>query len=489
MNLAIVKKNSILFLVLLSFIFCGCTKIITTDIGSGLLPPGDNVQANDLYLDIKTKNGGDSANNVGAAQDMSLGYISNDPLFGKLSASVNLQVIPTAFPVEFGTYKKDSIYLDSVVLVLSYKGVYGDSFPNLAFRVYQISNDEPFTADSVYSTNHFFQKNYVELTENYQPVQVAPRTLRDSVYPRNEAAVNQLRIRLDKEAIGNKLIYGFDTSNAYKSGTTFNQYFRGFQVVPEATGNSLLRINLQDTNTKLAIYYRYNLTGAKDTAVTYFKASAGVTAGANYIKKDRSGAEVQANFPSPAAEDSILYLEANPGIFTNITMPSLAGLSKIIIQRAELIMDQIPDDTYQSDLFLTPPQIFVSPYSTQYKWRFLMPGSQVLATDSTSVTNVAALGAIPTATIDPLSGRTHYSYSFDITSYVQGVVSHGQTAYNNFVLYAPGNNYIYASESSSVRVPLSSPPLNAPSEGRVRLGGGNNTAHKMRLHIVYSPVP
>src|SRR5207237_1320828 len=145
--------------------------------------------------------------------DFSLGYISNDPLFGKVAASINVQLNPTAFPVEFGSYSQDSVTFDSVVLVLSYKGIYCDSFQNLSFRVYQISNDEPFRADSAYSTNHFFQRTN-ELTQNFQPVTVSPRALPDSVYPYNEAATKQLRIRLDN-SFGNRLVKGFDTSNAY----------------------------------------------------------------------------------------------------------------------------------------------------------------------------------------------------------------------------------------------------------------------------------
>ncbi|HWB25223.1 MAG TPA: DUF4270 family protein [Chitinophagaceae bacterium] len=488
MNLAIVKKIYTVFFVLFPFIFLGCTKIITTDIGSSLLPGIDNLEAKDLFLDVQTKNGGDSANHVAISQDFSLGYISNDPIFGKTSASVNVQLVPSTFPVEFGSYNKDSVWFDSAVLVLSYKGVWGDSFQNLAFRVYQISSDQPFSPDSVYSTSHFFQKNSIELTQNYEPVSVNPRTLADSVYPYKEAATNQLRIPLDKEAIGNKLVYGFDTSNAYKSLTAFNQYFRGFQVVPEQQGNSLLRVNILDTNTKLAIYYRYGTTSGRDTGVTYFKATSGTTAAANYIKRDRNGANVQTYYPSGNTQDSLLFLEAGPGIFTNVTVPDLTSLSKIVIQRAELLMDQVPDEANQSDLFLTPPQLFLSPYSTQYGKRFLMPGSQVLASDSSSISNVASLGVVPIATVDPVTGRTRYTYSFDITKYVQGVVSFGQPQYN-FVLYAPGNDFIYAAESSTKRAPISSPPLNAPAQGRVRLGGGNSISHRMRLHIVYSPAP
>ncbi len=485
MNLAIVKKNSILFFVLSCFLFSACTKVITTDIGTVLLPGGSS-QAKDMFLNVVTKNAGDSVNHVAPSQDFSLGYIGNDPLFGKVNASVNVQLNPTAFPVEFGTYQtRDSVKFDSVVLVLSYKGVYGDSFQNLSFRVYQISNDEPFRADSAYSTSHFFQHTN-ELTENFQPATINPRGLWDSVHPFNEQATAQVRIRLDK-SFGNRLIYALDTSNAYKSDSIFNQYFRGLQIVPQqTTGNSLLRINISDTNTKLAIYYRfYNGTGVLDTAVTYFKASAGVTAAANYIKRDRSGAEVQNYYPSGNTQDSMLYVDASPGIFSSIQFPALTGLGNIIIQRAELLADGVPDN---SDLFLTPPRLFLTPYSTATKWRFVTPNTAAIAADSTGISNLSSLGTNPIIKIDPLTGRNRYSYSFDITRYVQGVITRGEQAYN-FVLFAPGNDYIYATETLNRRIPVSSIPINAPAQGRVRLGGGNNTAHQMRLHIVYTQVP
>lgn len=487
------KKNCLLFSVLLCFIFSACTKIVTTDIGAGLLPGVDNIDAKEVYFDIKTKNAGDSVNHIASSQDFSLGYISNDPMFGTTSAAVNVQLAPTSFPVTFGNANKDSVWLDSAVLVLSYKGVWGDSFQNLAFRVYQISSDEPFVADSVYSSTHLFQRRPQELTEHFQPVVINPRTLTDSVHPYNEAAVNQIRLRLDVPTIGNRLVYVYDSATAYTNLSAFNQYFRGFQVVPEATGNSLLRVNMQDTNSKVALYYRYASTstpGARDTAVMYFKATSGTTAAANYIHRDRAGSLIQKNnyYPSSNIEDSMIFLEAGPGIFANITMPDLSGLKNIIVQRAEVVMDQVPDNEFNSDLFLTPPQIYMTTYSTVTNHRFLTPATQTLPSDSSSISNLSTLGVSPIPAVDPLTGRTRYTYRFDLTQYVQGIVTHGQQQYN-FVLYAPGNDFIYAGESSSVRLPISSTPLNVPAQGRVVLGGGNNTAHKMRLHIVYSNVP
>ena len=52
--------------------------------------------------------------------------ITNDPIFGNTSASLFLQLKPAFYPFYIkGT--KDSIIVDSVVLILSYKGFFGDS--------------------------------------------------------------------------------------------------------------------------------------------------------------------------------------------------------------------------------------------------------------------------------------------------------------------------------------------------------------------------
>jgi hypothetical protein len=74
---------------------------------------------------------------------------------------------------------------------------------------------------------------------------------------------------------------------------------------------------------------------------------------------------------------------------------------------------------------------------------------------------------------------------------VQGIVTHHEKNYN-LVLFAPYNDYVYTTEASPYTAftgTSTSTPLNVgPAMGRIRLGGGNNTLHKMRLHIVYSDI-
>ena len=169
MNLSVVKKQFALFLLLLIFFFSACTKIVTTDIGTGLIPPVDSVTTKEMFLDIVSKNIADTITRVGTGDDHSLGYV-NDPLFGQTTASINVQLKPTSFPFYFPG-AKDSLSIDSTVLVLSYKGVWGDSTQPLAFRVYEIPSDGApkdvdLSPDSVYPTNHVLYLAGSELTEN-----------------------------------------------------------------------------------------------------------------------------------------------------------------------------------------------------------------------------------------------------------------------------------------------------------------------------------
>src|SRR4051812_4195877 len=114
MNLSVVKTQ---FLLLLVFFFSACTKIVTTDIGTGLIPPVDSVNTKEMYLDIVSKNIADTITRVGTGDDHSLGYV-NDPLFGQTTATINVQLKPTSFPFYFPS-AKDSLSIDSAILILS----------------------------------------------------------------------------------------------------------------------------------------------------------------------------------------------------------------------------------------------------------------------------------------------------------------------------------------------------------------------------------
>ena len=78
---------------LYSFYISACTKIESTNIGSGLIPPIDGVNTLDTFLDVYTNTFidplGDSAK-VYKTDDHVIGIINNDPVFGKTTATAFL---------------------------------------------------------------------------------------------------------------------------------------------------------------------------------------------------------------------------------------------------------------------------------------------------------------------------------------------------------------------------------------------------------------
>ncbi|WP_158638297.1 DUF4270 family protein [Panacibacter ginsenosidivorans] len=487
------KQLPLLIILVLAIAFItACTKIVTTDIGGDLIPPIDGVNTKEMFLDVTSKNMKDTIVKVGIGTPNALGYISNDPLFGKTSASINVELKPSVFPVY--PVNGTDIKIDSVVLVLGYSGVWGDTTVPLGFRVYKIKNTDAsadvLRSDTTYATNYQVERGD-ELTENYAAANIDITKLNDSIYPFEEAATNQLRIRLNK-SYGDELLNDYDTTStgAYHSDSLFQRFFKGYQIVPETgMGNALLKINLLDTNTKLAVYYNFNIKDSinkRDTAVRYYRTNNYSCGSSNYVTRDRSGTAIPSYIPTNGnINDSLLFIDANPGIYTKITIDSLATLSNRIIHRAELVMEQVPGDPINDALF-TAPNLFLTPYSLDSMRRFALP-HDVLISNGT-VGNQLSYGCIPNKKIDPITQQTIYFYTFDISRYAQGIVTRHEKSYP-LILYAPSNDYIYPLETSIYQVYTgTSGPLNTPAIGRVRLGGGNSVNHKMRLHIVYSDI-
>lgn len=462
-----------------------CTKIKTTDIGSGLIPPVDGVLTKDTIIDVTAKNAGIDSIRVLIDEDHVMGYM-NDPLFGKTTAKINFQVRPSFFPYSFEV-RKDSLHLDSVVLVLAYDGVYGDSTLPLSLRAYEIANDEEFRNDTVYLNTKDFELAG-EITENHIPKTVDVRKLQDSVYYFQDSGINQIRLRLSP-ALGQRLL-NYDSTNAYLSDSTLKNYFRGIQVAADAgIGNALLKINILDANTKLALYYRYDMpdsAGKQRAAVRYFTVNSTTSAHSNYIKRDYSGAQIASYFPSSNAKDSLLFLQTGPGVFANVNIDTtLNNFPNVIVHRAELIVDQIPDLTYLSDKTFPVPDLFLAGYSPDSLRRFaLYPDVQLTSTGA----NYAEFGSIPVLQTDNATNTTYYSYHFDISRYIQNIVTKQGQNYP-LVLFAPYNQYINPVVNTRLYLPISATPLNAAACGRIRVAGGSiNNPHKMRLHIIYSLV-
>jgi Domain of unknown function (DUF4270) len=475
----------------IALIFSGCTRITTTDVGSGLIPPIDGITTLDTTYSVITDSYDDlDTIRVYKSDTHVLGAITNDPLFGKSTGAIYFEVAANGYPY-FMTGTKDSIKVDSAVLVLSYRGAYGDSTQPVKLNVYEIN--------SLMEQFRDYPVNYPSLFPiSYNPSALAPtqtidiRRLGDSVINRFEASKNQIRIKLNN-SFAKRMILDYDSTNAYKSDSILRTYFNGFAVIPDPSSpsNALLNINLADTNTKLALYYTTATSAStvRDTVVSYLRFNAQTSGHANYISRNRTGSEVVGHLSPTPKIDSLLYVQSMPGTGVRIRVPGLQNLSNRIIHRAELITEQVPDDAHPGvdNQMLPPRYLMLSIYDSVYQHKRNIPNDFVVT--SLAGPNISEMGGY--ITYKSTQGYDQVAaYNFNISRYVQGIASRSDTAFN-LILTAPSNDSLYYSAAypnqSTRNIWMMTPTYgNIVSNGRVRLGGGNNTRFRMRLRIVYS---
>lgn len=488
----------------LIILFSSCKKINeATELGGGLIPPIDNINTFDTSIEVEAYNDlfafpgspdplKDDSLTSDYTDEQFLGVIDNDPLFGKTEAQMYFELKPTLYPFTFKN-RADSLFLDSVVLVLDYIETYGDSSVAQQLNVFEITNQ--FRPD----TSHFVRSDAglttgASLTQFQTPVTIIPSGLDDSVKSYLDTTKSQLRIRL-RDAFGEKLLNEFDTTtstgnlNAYSSDSAFKSHFKGFAVKSVAGGNAIMGFNLQGANTKLAIYYRYlhgKPDGDQDTAVTYFSFKPyasyllAATASHNYVKRDYSGSQLLAA-QGGTTPDPFVYIQGSPGSFATIKIPALSSLNNRVVHRAELIAEQVYDVT--DTIFPPPTYLYLDAYDPALSNYLIVPYD--LSFDASGSLNLGSFGVAPINKLDG-AGKLVKTWKFNLSRYVQHVVNDTEPAYD-LRLFAPlvtRDKYRpFAGATVSTQNVFVNPTL---VKGRVRLAGGTPGAQRMRLRIIYS---
>jgi len=478
----------ILFCLSLLFIVSSCKKINeTSEIGGNVIPGADGVNTFDTSLTSllaynqifeATK---DSVR-VGLVNDQIFGNIFNDPLFGKTNAKIFLQLKPEVYPWSFsGIYNKDSLEIDSVVLVLGWNGSYGDTNAPQKVNVKEIDQFSEFRVDSFYTirdpgpltTTLLGTKNFI------------PANLKDSVKAFQDTTVGQLRVRLDN-SFGRRLL-DYDTAQAYKSDSAFNTYFKGFAIeADQSVGNALMAFGIyQNPKTKLAIYYRYRKNGQWNSTVNYFLFKPGSSANHNYVNRFNFAGTPLLAASNTTGEDDLIYIINTPGSYATVKIPALRDLSNRIIHRAELIVEQVYDF---SDKMFTPPfGLVLDVYDTTLGYHKFIPYD--FNPDQSGNPN-PGFGLYGQNTVDGV-GNLIKVWKFDLTRYVQNILTK-QEPLHDFRLYTTQTAYgLIRNVVLNNTGPYISASVNANPRfvfGRVRVGGGNHPTQKMRLRLVYTKI-
>ncbi|WP_460556727.1 DUF4270 family protein [Ferruginibacter profundus] len=488
-----IATTACLFLV---FINWSCSKLDTTDIGSDLLPAVDNVNTFDTLLTINTTQGifDQDSTIVNYSDDHVVGKIPNDPLFGATTANIYTQFKPGFYPFYYGNAKDTIVGFDSVVLCLSYKGFWGDSTVPIQLQVNAIQN--------IFHNNGLWDSINQSRNINYAPnvagvlgnATIDVRTLGNYVKYANgkDSVKDQIRIKFTPSVAAQ--FFALDTNvltnNYFRSDSLFRLFNNGFAVSVNGSGNGLIYTNFTDSSSKLEVHFRRKNGGAVDTTYTALKLiSSGDTRSvtANNLIRNRSGHPVL----TPAPNE--IYLQTGPGTYANLDIPDLGTISNRIIHRAEIIVEQIPDP---SSAIYTPTNfLYVDLKDTgTTKWKpIYFDLNPNVGYDPDFKLNTF----FPSAGVDFLYhggyaknktdqfGNTIKAYNFNITRYVQQIVTKHTTNYQ-LRLYAP-----YMAEYPQYASPFDDARRSGSNRlafGRVKVGGGNNANYKMRLRLVYSKI-
>lgn len=467
-----------------------CTRIGTSELGVDFLSQ-DAISTRDTILDVETETVvmEDSLRIYPTDQHM-LGDITNDPIFGTTSASLFLQLKPGFYPF-FIKGTKDSIIVDSVVLILSYKGFYGDSSKPVRIYVHKIDPATPLTVNKLYASNYPNAYGIRKGIALGNPKLFDFENAKDSIKDRFENATRQIRFRLN-QSLGTELLKTYDSNGAYRNDTTFRNAFSGFALSTNAgdNHNALIRLALLDSNTKLSLYYSTSATGSvvRDTLVSNFRFNYATAQNANFILRNRAASEIASHL-NGFAKDSLVYVQTSPGTMVKIKVPGLKTFDKKIILRAELIAEQVPDAARltTTDSYMTAPNyLFLGVYDSATKQLRSVPN------DFLGLFNPSLLAQFGGQKITKsLYGFNNVAtYNFNVSRYVQGLIARRDSLFD-FRLYAPVNDSIKFVQPYPFNKIQSTDFLttflgNQPAIGRVRLGGGSHSKFRMRLRIYYT---
>ena len=216
----------------------------------------------------------------------------------------------------------------------------------------------------------------------------------------------------------------------------------------------------------------------------------------NFIKRDYS----TGTLPAVNTATNNVFLQTSPGTFSNLNIPGLTGYSNRIVHRAFLIVEQTPDNAVSDNIYTPPPYLYLDLKDTslslpqRYKpVYFDLTNAVPYNPDVTTVNglyhpfpfgnvDIATFGGAALKRFEP-AGNVFYRYEINLTRYVQHVVTNGYKNYD-LRLYAPFN-YIYPQYLGTQYI---IPFYNPIALGRVRVGTGLNSNHKMRMVVIYSKV-
>ncbi len=461
------KKSYLFTLITLLAFISSCKK--DTSIGADILPSDDllNLKFSDTFtLNVKTLE--DTFLRTDKLAKNYLGVI-NDPIFGLQKSSIvfELDRPSTVLDDTLGAFT-----LDSVVLLLKYNTISGDSTVAQSFEVSTINNkiDENI---AYYSNNSAFPAgSTIGTLSNYtfQPSNKVIMSRTDTV-----GTASIMRIPLNASIGTTILNLG---QNTLRDSSLFKNAFPGLRIENSSNaGKCMAEMDFSSGNSAMVIYYKDKYNNQKEMRLytSIYRAKDGSLVatqnGINLYNNTLSSA-VQNVINSGATSDSINYLLGQAGTTIRISLPTILNPGNIAVNKAEIVVNQITPNSntgYEAPSFL-----------------LLLKRNSSGTLDILNTSD--GLGLIDSTGIDALGNKIS-RYKINITKYVQNV-SRGLEANTDLYIatYRSGGT---DGTVNNLNTTLNGSVINfGYTPSRVIIAGPNyaDDRYKMKFNLTYTVI-
>jgi len=336
----------------------------------------------------------------------------NDPVFGRTDASFVAQ-----FRLPFYRAFLPTAAIDSAVLIMTYKTIYGDTVSSQNLQVYELASSLNYEAKYLSS----FNVGNLAATEPIGTGNFIPKFRTDST--KVDTTTQVIRVRL-KNSFGSSLL-GIDSLNLASSDLFLN-VFKGLYIrsTPISRKGTLVSIinapmaNTTESNPRIFLYYHDAKSDTRSYGCEITTNSANV---ASYVH-DYSNAKFYTNLNKENNTDSLIYIQPTGGIKSKILVPSLStwkDSANYAINKATL--------TFHADTIMSDSR------------RYEMPKRLYLTLDSLGTEIFPADTKLSSSYYGGFYDATTATYSFNVTQHLQQIITGKKQNYAFYLVQSERN--------------------------------------------------
>ena len=385
-NLETITLVGALFIITL--FLTGC-KNGDESLGKDLLP-GSSVVYSRNYYEAGTIQSFTVSDDKIRMDHPSFNYVGsfNDPLFGRTDGGFAAQYRLTANP----EYDPNSV-LDSLILRLTYKHVYGDTLTKQTLRVYELNGDLDYDAKYLSS----FKLKTLANTNTVGTVSFIPKFKTDS--GNVDTTIQYVRLKLDPD-LGNRLLK-IDTT-LMRSNEDFLTLFKGLYIESDPTVRRGTLVGLTPTGSAMGLYYH---TDKKDSLFFSYNVTNN-SANVASFNHDYQKSAFFAHMNQEVIQDTLNYLQPGGGTKVKINIASLnkwKDSTQYVISKATMVF-------------------FVDTLVTDFR-RYSVPDRLYLKyMDSSNVETFPKDSQLSSTYYDGIYDATTASYTFNITRHIEQII-------------------------------------------------------------------